>query len=162
MSGWQKLMPEFSAVLMNDVTIRNAGFDDLDRIAALESASFPSPWKRHYFESELRAPGRFNRVAIDGEGALIGYLFSMHYADELHINKIAVAAQLRRRGLARLLMSDCLSFARENAITTLSLEVRQSNEPAQEFYRGLNFTSVYVRENYYPDGEAAVVMMAAV
>jgi [ribosomal protein S18]-alanine N-acetyltransferase len=155
-------MPEFSAVPMSEVTIRAAGLDDLDRIAALETESFPAPWKRHYFESELRAAGRFNRVAIDGEGALVGYLFSMHYADELHINKIAVATQLRRRGLARLLMSDCVAFARQNGITTLSLEVRQSNEPAQEFYRGLNFTSVYVRKNYYPDGEAAVVMMAAV
>ena len=41
----------------------------------------------------------------------------------------------------------------------ISLEVRQSNAGAQEFYRRLDFECLYVRPHYYPDGEAAVIMV---
>jgi ribosomal protein S18 acetylase RimI-like enzyme len=43
-------------------------------------------------------------------------------------------------------------------VTSIWLEVRQSNEEAQQFYHVLNFEPEYIRKGYYPDGEAAVVM----
>jgi len=39
----------------------------------------------------------------------------------------------------------CLEFARDNGIRTISLEVRQSNLGAQEFYRTLHFAALYIR-----------------
>jgi ribosomal-protein-alanine N-acetyltransferase len=91
-------------------------------------------------------------------GQLVGYVFAMVLFDEMHVNKIAVVATQRRRGIANALMDRCLDFARAHAITTLSLEVRESNHVAQEFYRSLDFRPSYVRPRYYPDGEAAVIM----
>jgi ribosomal protein S18 acetylase RimI-like enzyme len=83
----------------------------------------------------------------------------MWFFDEMHINKIAVEESERRKGIADALMDRCLHFARDNGITTISLEVRQSNRGAQAFYEHLDFAPVYVRPRYYPDGEAAVVMV---
>jgi [ribosomal protein S18]-alanine N-acetyltransferase len=147
---------------MDDVVIEFATFDDLDDIARLEAEAFPAPWKREFFDSELRATARYNRVARDAKQRLLGYVFAMHYFDEMHINKIAVIEEARRGGIATALMNDCISFAREHDIRTISLEVRKSNAGAQAFYNRLHFSPVYVRTNYYPDGEAAVVMMAGV
>lgn len=143
---------------MKDYEIGEAEPGDLDAIHRLEVICFPSPWRRDFFESELRADSRFHLVARRG-GVLIGYLFAMWFFDEMHVNKIAVAESERRKGIADALMDRCLQFAHDNGVSTISLEVRQSNRGAQAFYEHLDFEPTYVRPRYYPDGEAAVVMV---
>ena len=131
---------------------------DLDAVHRIEDASFPSPWRREFFAGELTAPGRFAIVAKKG-GELVGYLFAMWIFEEMHVNKIAVAESARRRGVADALMARCFEFAREHDVDTIALEVRLSNKGAQDFYTHLDFKSSYLRPRYYPDGEAAVVMV---
>jgi [ribosomal protein S18]-alanine N-acetyltransferase len=142
---------------MDDLVIGPVTADDLDAIHRIESVSFPAPWRREFFESELRADWRYNLAARRG-GIVVGYLFAMWLFDELHVNKIATLASERRQGIADALMAACFDFARKNGVRTISLEVRKSNTGAQEFYRHLDFKNSYLRQNYYPDGEAAVVM----
>jgi ribosomal-protein-alanine N-acetyltransferase len=142
----------------DDITIAPAAEGDLTAVHQLETLCFPAPWRREFFESEMSAAGRFNLVAKRG-GAVIGYLFAMWFFDEMHVNKIAVVESERRRGVALRMMDECLAFAEMHEIRTISLEVRQSNEGAQEFYRRLDFEPLYVRPRYYPDGEAAVIMV---
>jgi ribosomal-protein-alanine N-acetyltransferase len=133
---------------------------DVDAVHAIESASFPSPWRREFFASEVVGLSRFNIVARK-DGVIVGYLFAMWIFDEMHVNKIAVESAHRRRGIAHALMQRCFEFARDHDIFSISLEVRQSNRAAQEFYRFLEFETSYIRKRYYPDGEAAVVMVRA-
>ncbi len=130
---------------------------DVDAIYRLEQQAFPSPWRRDFFESELRGSGRFNLVA-KRNGVVVGYVFAMWFFDEMHVNKIAVDERLRRTGIAWALMQRCIAFARPNGIKTISLEVRKTNEGAIDFYRFLGFEASYLRPRYYPDGEAAVIM----
>jgi ribosomal-protein-alanine N-acetyltransferase len=132
---------------------------DVEEIDALEQRAFPIPWRREFFESELRGSGRYALVAKRGDGTVAGYVFAMWFFDEMHVNKIAVDERERRQGIALALMNECLRFARGNDIKTISLEVRKSNEGAQAFYRFLDFEPTYVRPRYYPDGEAAVIMV---
>ena len=139
------------------VSIQFATARDVAAVHKLEEASFPAPWRREFFESELYASGRFNLVARRGN-VVIGYLFAMWFFDEMHVNKIAIDAAERRQGIAQGLMERCIEFARAHAIKTISLEVRKSNHGAQSFYKQLDFASSYLRPKYYPDGEAAVVM----
>lgn len=140
------------------LTIERAITADVRAVHALEQRCFPSPWRREFFESEITNEGRFNLVArLDG--VIAGYLFAMWFGDEMHVNKIAVDEASRRRGIALVLMQRCTAFAVEQGVTSISLEVRQSNDEAQQFYHFLGFEAEYVRKGYYPDGEAAVVMM---
>ncbi|HVG25589.1 MAG TPA: ribosomal protein S18-alanine N-acetyltransferase [Thermoanaerobaculia bacterium] len=140
------------------VSIEPATRADVDAIHRIEEASFPAPWRREFFVAELESDGRFTIVARR-RGSVVGYLFAMWIFDELHVNKIAVAESARRQGIADRLMDRCLDFARKTGVRTISLEVRLSNSGAQEFYRHLEFESSYLRPRYYPDGEAAVVMV---
>lgn len=143
--------------MKSDIEIRAAREGDLDAIHRLEQASFPVPWRREFFAGELEQAGRLSLVATHG-GTLVGYVFAMTIVDEMHINKIAVSGEYRRRGIALALMEKCIAHARKHDVTLLSLEVRRSNSGAQEFYRHLGFEPAYLRPRYYPDGEAAVVM----
>jgi ribosomal-protein-alanine N-acetyltransferase len=139
------------------IEIRPATESDLDAVHRLEKSSFPAPWRREFFASELGASGRLSLVATR-RSRLIGYVFAMWLFDEMHVNKIAVHERERRRGIAAALMDHCIRFARAHNIRTISLEVRESNAGAQDFYRQLRFEPTYVRARYYPDGESAVVM----
>lgn len=142
---------------MAELLIEPAVRADVNAIHRIEEASFPAPWRREFFLSELHADGRFNLTAKLHD-KVAGYLFAMWIFDEMHVNKIAVDAPWRRMGIAEALMARCFDFARKHAVSTISLEVRQSNRGAQDFYRHLQFESSYLRPRYYPDGEAAVVM----
>ncbi len=139
------------------IIFERAAMGDIAAVHALEQRCFPAPWRREFFESEVVTPGRFNLVARR-DGVIIAYLFAAWIVDEMHINKIAVDAGARRQGIALALMERCLTFAVENGVTSIWLEVRQSNEEAQQFYHVLHFEPEYIRKGYYPDGEAAVVM----
>jgi len=147
-----------SANAQPSIDIMTALQADMDEIYALELRAFPVPWRREFFESELRGSGRYNLVAKKN-GCIIGYVFAMWFFDEMHVNKIAVDERERRQGVALALMEECLRFATINRIKTISLEVRKSNQGAQDFYRVLRFEASYTRPRYYPDGEAAVVMV---
>ena len=139
------------------LTIERALASDVRAIHTLEQRCFPAPWRREFFESEIINDNRFNLVARR-EGVIIGYLFAMWFEDEMHINKIAVDETVRRQGVALALMQRCTAFAVEHGVTSISLEVRRSNDEAQQFYSFLGFEAEYIRKAYYPDGEAAVVM----
>ena len=143
-----------------DIEIRPATAADLEAVHALECAAFPAPWRLEFFAGELLQPGRICLVAVRGQ-TLIGYVFAMTIFDEMHVNKIAVAASERRRGIAEALMQQCFEYADAHGIVSISLEVRLSNEGAQAFYEYLGFQRSYVRPRYYPDGEAAAVMTKA-
>ncbi len=149
------------SALAESVSLLDAGPGDLDGVAELEHRSFPVPWKREYFEAEVGAPHRYNRVALAGDGGLVGYVFCAWAGGELHVNKIAVASPFRRRGIATLLMMDVLAFAERMRVEEIYLEVRVSNSPARKFYRGLGFVEAGRRARYYLDGEDALVMVRA-
>ena len=140
------------------VVIVPATLADVEAVHAIEEASFPAPWRREFFVGEIQAPGRLVLVARRGD-TIVGYLFAMWIFEEMHVNKIAVTESERRQGIAASLMDRCLEFARGHEIESISLEVRKSNTGAQEFYRQLDFKASHVRHRYYPDGEAAVVMV---
>jgi len=143
--------------MRSDLAIAPVQGRDLDAIHRIERDAFPVPWRRFFFENELTAERRFNLVAKRND-VIVGYLFAMWIFDEMHVNKICVEEAERRKGIAEALMGRCIDFAREHDIRSISLEVRRSNRGAQEFYKYLAFEPAYVRPQYYPDGEAAVVM----
>jgi ribosomal-protein-alanine N-acetyltransferase len=146
------------SALPEPFTLRDARHADLDAVADLERVSFPIPWKREYFEVEVGAPWRFNRVALSS-GSLAGYVFCAFAGGEVHVNKIAVAPAFRRQGVASALMGEVFAFCARVDAEEIFLEVRFSNTPAQAFYARLGFTEAGRRVRYYLDGEDALVMV---
>jgi ribosomal-protein-alanine N-acetyltransferase len=134
----------------------------LDEIARIEAESFPVPWKRDFFATELVEPHRYLRVLVSDDGSeprVGGYLFAVSLYEEFHINKIATDLRLRRQGYGRHLLEDALARARSMGSTAITLEVRVSNEAARTFYRSYGFTEAYRRRAYYQDGEDALVLV---
>ena len=135
----------------------------LDEIARIEDESFPVPWKREFFESELVESFRYARVLVRRDPGppppVGGYLFAVALYDEFHINKIATDPRLRQQGYGRLLLEDALARARSASAGSVTLEVRVSNVPARSFYRSYGFREAYRRKTYYQDGEDAFALV---
>jgi ribosomal-protein-alanine N-acetyltransferase len=142
--------------------LRPAGPFDLDEVVRIEAESFPVPWRREFFASELVEAHRYIRVLARDDGGtprVGGYLFAVSLYEEFHVNKIATDLRLRKQGYGRILIEDALARARAMASTAVTLEVRVSNAAARQFYKSYGFREAYKRRAYYQDGEDALVLV---
>jgi [ribosomal protein S18]-alanine N-acetyltransferase len=83
-------------------------------------------------------------------------------ADVAEIESLAVSADWRRQGIARLLCAHLLNWARARHATQASLEVRLTNIPARALYESLGFEKNAVRRGYYRDPEEDALVMTMV
>lgn len=118
------------------------------QIAALETQCFSDPWSETSVRSELSNPLSLWLVAEE-DGKLIGYVGSQSVAPEADVMNLAVAPEWRKKGIGRALMAALIAQLHSRGITALFLEVRISNLPAQNLYRGLGFVEVGRRPKYY-------------
>jgi len=89
----------------------------------------------------------------------VAFSLAWSVADELHLLDMASHPAHRRKGHARALLEELLSYARREQKRLVLLEVRQTNEPAILLYRSAGFTTTGVRRGYYSDtGEDALEM----
>ena len=74
------------------------------------------------------------------------------------IINIEVHSEYRRRGIGGKIFKQLISYAIENNVETITLEVRKSNTPAIALYDCLGFVKISERVRYYSDGEDALIM----
>ncbi len=121
---------------------------DVAAIEALERACFSEPWSEKSLRESLANP-RYRILTAKAEGHLIGYVSTFLVADEMNIANVAVDSEFRRLGVGKRLMDSAVILAKQNRMTTIYLEVRKSNEAAQELYRKVGFERGGVRKNFY-------------
>lgn len=145
---------------------------DLDEVMRIERLSFPNPWTRGMFESELknpvssafaaRPPGNGQGEGIQtpqGAGGIIAYCVFWIVQGEAHILNLAVDPEWRRKGVAFTLLQTVLDFMRPRTVFEVFLEVRTSNIAARRLYKGLGFREAYIRKKYYGDEDAIVMSL---
>jgi [ribosomal protein S18]-alanine N-acetyltransferase len=91
---------------------------------------------------------------------IVGFSGIWLMVDEAHITNIAVAQEYRRRGIGELLLIATIDLTRELKATTMTLEVRASNIPAQNLYGKYGFMKMGVRRGYYLDNKEDAVIMS--
>lgn len=141
------------------VRIREMLASDLEEVMGLEYEIFDAPWDEELFMQELRrGEGTIYLVAESG-GTVFGYIGAQLLGGEVHVTNMAVAAAHRRRGLGSALLVSCVRRGTARGARWLTLEVRENNSEAREFYRLFGFDEIGMRRGYYADsGEDAVIM----
>ena len=130
----------------------------LPRLAALERTCFDHPWSEAMLAEELYNDNA-SLVAAEGEdGAVLGYGMVRAVLDEGCLERIAVAPEFRRQGVAGEILSAFLRFGKAH-LAFLTLEVRAGNAPAIALYQKLGFREVGRRKNYYPESREDAVLM---
>jgi ribosomal-protein-alanine N-acetyltransferase len=127
---------------------------------AIEDISFPTPWSRTLFAEEI-GRGFSDAIVIveEPEDTVVGYAICWTVGEESHLLNIAVRPDVRKRGVGRSLLKECLRRGALAGGRRIILEVRPSNDPAIRMYVQEGFRFVGIRKGYYTDtGEDAVVL----
>ena len=141
------------------ISLRRLELGDLDEIERIEQASYPTPWSRSMFASELAKPSSLSLGAVDDAGTLVGYLVLSRYVDAWHVMNVAVAPERRREGIASALLRQLLDQTRGDAKRGYTLEVRVSNVGAISLYESFGFRPKGVRRGYYTDNREDALIM---
>jgi ribosomal-protein-alanine N-acetyltransferase len=133
---------------------RLASEDELERVAALEAASFSNPWTREMLARELQHTDvtRVYVLKLPGD-RIAAFCACWLVVDEVHINTVAVEESLRGQGLGTALLEHVLADLTAAGATRATLEVRRSNAAALRLYERLGFLVAAVRPNYYSQPE---------
>ncbi len=142
------------------VDLRKLALRDLGDIEVIEQLSYPTPWSRSMFASELAKPSSISLGACSTEtGELVGYLIISRYVDAWHVMNVAVAPDWRGRGIARLLLERLFELTAGDERRGYTLEVRVSNDTAIRLYERLGFVGRGVRRGYYTDNREDALIM---
>lgn len=143
------------------IELRRLAEVDLDEVMEIEPVAFGSHhWSRQSFINELGNSLGSYFAAIDRAGGrLMGYSGFWLIGDEAHITTLAVHPDFRRRRVGEVLLINDLLVAQELGAKWVTLEVRVSNEKAQNLYFKFGFKNLGVLRKYYQDNsEDALVL----
>ncbi len=139
--------------------IRPMTLEDCAQVAAIETMSFSMPWSLHAF-TETIGKSNYRFLVAEKDGEILGYCGFIYVLDEAEIPNVCVSAEARRQGIGRALMEELVKTAEGLGITTMHLEVRQSNVAAQNLYRSIGFEEIGMRKNFYELPKEDAVLMS--
>ena len=129
----------------------------IPQVAQIENEAFGVENAEKTLEKELENKISVYLVAKEDD-LVIGYIGIWNICGEGDIINIAVKEDFRRSGAGSFLMKEAVKYCKENDITALNLEVRESNAPARAIYKKCGFKEVGERKRYYEGKETAVLM----
>jgi len=123
---------------------------DMPEVLAIEEQSFEFPWSEEDFIRCLRQRNCIGMVAEHNE-RVAGFMIYELHKSKLHILNFAVRDELRRRGVGRQMVKKLAGKLSHQRRSRIMLEIRETNLPAQLFFRALGFRAVSVLRAFYDD-----------
>ncbi|NLW48093.1 MAG: ribosomal protein S18-alanine N-acetyltransferase [Firmicutes bacterium] len=134
--------------------------EDLSDVLEIEVLAFATPWSRSSFLYELLENERaLYLVAKNESNRVLGYVGMWIVFDEGHITNLATHPNFRRLGIANKLMNELVRVSKEMGVHYLTLEVRRTNNSAQDLYQKMGFVHMGVRRKYYLDNNEDALIM---
>jgi [ribosomal protein S18]-alanine N-acetyltransferase len=150
-------MIEVKAVVQ-PVRIEKMRRSDVSRVMEIEEQCFTTPWHESAYLTELVNRSAYYIVAW-ADDKVVGYSGMWVIMDEAHITTIGVDTDYRGRKIGERILVAILEEAQRRGARRATLEVRESNDLAQNLYRKYGFVPAAIRKGYYSDNnEDAVVM----
>lgn len=131
---------------------------DLDGVVEVSSVSLKESWTHDAFKKELSNPLAKYLVARQ-DGQIVGFAGVWTIVDEGHITNIAVHPDFRKQKIGSDLVKTLIEHCDNWGCHALTLEVRESNLPAQGLYKKFGFIEEGLRKNYYHDNKESAVIM---
>lgn len=152
-------LPKVSQIKLRPMTLA-----DLNQVEAIEQTSFPTPWPRGAFIDDLKRERRSICWVAEWDRAgksplLVGSIVIWISSDLAHIGTLAVRPGCRKQGVGQYLLANTLLECVRRGVKKAMLEVRASNQPAQNLYRKFGFDEVGYKHDYYKDTQEDAVLM---
>jgi [ribosomal protein S18]-alanine N-acetyltransferase len=154
-----------------DLTLRYMRTDDLSQVSIIDRLAFDVPWSIRSYQYEITdSQNSFMEIleltrekpktfwqrwipALNGtiqlERRVAGYGGLWQIGGEAHISTIAVHPSLRGRGWGEILLAGMVRRSIMLEADEVVLEVRVSNQRAQNLYLKYEFQTTLIKEGYY-------------
>ena len=133
---------------------------DIMDVVRIEQEANQFPWSMKNFEDCLKANNQA-WVFVNDSNEIIAYSIVQKVVDETHLLNICVKASAQGKGLGREVLNHVIDFAHNISSVLIVLEVRSSNQRAQQLYLQAGFNEMSVRKDYYPaeEGREDAILM---
>lgn len=128
---------------------------DIKQVVLLEEELLQETLGIEMLESELNNPTVCFLTAKDNL-KVVGYIGLYVYLDEGEILNFVVDESYQRQNIGSTLLNKVIE---QYNLKKITLEVREHNQKAINFYVKNNFKKVNIRKHYYKNGDNAIVMM---
>jgi ribosomal-protein-alanine N-acetyltransferase len=147
-----------SCILTTRIEVRPFELRDLDRILAIERASFGADaWNQKLLLGYFReCPALFFTAKIARH--IAGYSITCISRRDAELVSIAVGERDRRRGVGQALLSETLTILRSRRIKNWRLMVDASSQTALRFYERYGFERTRIVKGYYGAGRDGLGM----
>ncbi len=131
---------------------------DMPEVVAIEQEAFEFPWSEEEFTRCLRQRNCIGMVAEMADSVVAFMIYELHRA-KLHVLNFAVVRSHRRLGIGSRMMDKLIGKLTPDRRGRIVLEVRETNLPAQLFFRSLVFRATSVLKDFYEDSTEDAYLM---
>ena len=138
------------------VNIRLLKKEDIKKIVYLEETFLGETLGEEMLESELDSKvTKFYVATINEE--VVGYIGRYELLNEAEVLNFVVDETYQRQGIGQMLFNKVEEDLPN--LEKMTLEVRESNTKAKNFYTKNGFKQISIRKNYYKNNENALVLI---
>lgn len=111
------------------------------------------------FHSSVNLDDPFIQYWIYGQEEILGFISYSNLYDSFDLNYIWVEEKSRKSGIASSLMNVMIEQAHNSHVSTITLEVCETNESAIKLYEKFGFVKKTIRKNYYGDKNGILMLL---
>ena len=123
---------------------------DMPEVLTIEREAFEFPWSDEDFTRCLRQRNCIGMVAEYADSIVAFMIYELHRS-RLHILNFAVLRSHRRLGIGTQMLHKLVAKLAPERRNRIGLEVRETNLPAQLFFRSAGFRATSVLKDFYQD-----------
>jgi [ribosomal protein S18]-alanine N-acetyltransferase len=131
---------------------------DMPEVLGIEQEAFEFPWSEEDFTRCLRQRNCIGMVAEIADSVVAFMIYELHRS-RLHMINFAVTRSHRRLGIGTHMLDKLIGKLTPDRRGRIVLEVRETNLPAQLFFRALGFRATSVLKDFYRDSTEDAYLM---
>lgn len=131
---------------------------DMPEVLEIEKLSFPAAWSEDDFLRCLRQRNCIGMVAEQGD-TIVGFMVYVLLKKSIDIVNFAVHPVWRRKGVGGEIIVRLVNKLSSHRRTSITLAVRETNLPAQLFFRNEGFLANEVVRGFYEDTSEDAILM---
>lgn len=152
----------FHFILKNQMTMATISYctyEDLNQIMVIDHELFSQPFHLEDYEIMLDNPQQYHCLKLEEYGEIVAFAAIVIMFDEANLLTIGTVKKAQKRGYGRHLLNSLINLCKNNDVSILVLEVRQSNRIAQDLYKSVGFKINRIRPNYYPEEDGLEMIL---
>ena len=123
---------------------------DMAEVLDIERRSFEFAWSEEHFLEYLRQRNCIGMVA-EHDQQILGFMIYELHKSRLRILNFAVSPEARRKGVGSQMVQRLVDKLAQQRREEIELEIRETNLPAQLFFRHHQFRATEVLREHYED-----------